>query len=88
MKCSEVAKNYLHSEDYRDDWGRIMIAVEGKAADVEKVTEKLKENWTFSNCEEEGDKEGDIVHIWCINRSEKKDFMFDYKNAKASLKSK
>lgn len=81
MNVSEIPKNGADIAR-----GRILLAIEGLACDVQAITEGLKQQgWKYSDCEEEGERAGDLVGFWCIDRSEKQDFIADYKNEKAKL---
>lgn len=79
MRAKELVK-----KDQSYNRGRIMMTVDGLEADVRKVEAELDKEFTNTQCEEEGDNEGEICISYVIDRNEKKDFMFVYNAAKKS----
>ena len=77
MKAYEVKKG--EAEIKR---GRVMMAIEGEEAKVNEIDEVMAQMFGSCDVEEEGDKEGEIVVYFMIDRSEKKDFMNEYKKLK------
>ncbi len=79
MKAFEVAKNEARSVLTH---GRIMMAIEGEEAEIQNVVQAMLEDGFFdayTNCAEEGDKEGEVAHFFVIDRNEKPYFMARWK---------
>lgn len=78
MKAYEVPKG--EAEIKR---GRVMMAVEGAQERVEKIAAYLKTiGYPSTNCSERGDKDGDIVEFFMIDRADKADFLAGYNSAR------
>ncbi len=78
MRAFEVKKDACFQR------GRIMMAIDGREDAVRKVEKLLNEDFRNTQCEEEGERDGEISITYVIDRSEKKDFMLAYKIAKAA----
>lgn len=79
MKAYEVAKNGSRSVMTH---GRIMMAIEGEEIEIQSVVQAMLEDGFFdqyTNCAEEGDKEGEVAHFFVIDRNEKPYFMARWK---------
>jgi hypothetical protein len=81
MKIFEVPKN--EAEIKR---GLILIGIEGSDFEVESVTKLISQSYPSTNCSDVGDKEGNVIEYFCINRSDKPHFINLYKKAKFDLK--
>jgi len=78
MKAYEVKKD--QAEIAR---GRVMMAVEGCPAAVERITAELEMNgYNSTKCSDIGDKDGEVIEYFMIARCDKQDFMATYKAAK------
>lgn len=79
MRAAEVKKH-----DATFNRGRIIMAIDGQAAEVRKVEQILNRNYENTMCEEEGDNEGEISISYMIDRNDKKEFMDVYTQAKSA----
>lgn len=78
MKAYEVPKGEAAIKR-----GRVMMAVEGPDERVAKVAAHLKNaGYPSTNCSERGDKDGEIVESFMIDRADKPDFLACYNSAK------
>ena len=77
MKAYEVKKG--EAEIKR---GMVMMAIEGEESKVNRIDKELSKLFDGCDYEEEGDKEGEIVVFFMVDRSEKKYFMDLYKKLK------
>ncbi|MES2048886.1 MAG: hypothetical protein V4447_10825 [Pseudomonadota bacterium] len=76
MKAYELTKDGCMQR------GRIWMIVEGKESAVRKIEKELNIDWTNTQVEEDGDKDGEIAIMYAIDRNEKQEFMDAYKVAK------
>lgn len=61
-----------------------MMAIEGAVEEVNRIAAQLKTaDYPSTNCEELGDKDGNMVEFFMISRSNKPDFLMQYKKAKS-----
>lgn len=81
MKAYEVAK--MEAEIQR---GKVMMAIEGVADSVNVVSAAMKEaGYPNTQCSEIGDADGEIIDYFMISRSDKSDFMANYKKYKKAV---
>lgn len=84
MKAYEVPKGDRNEPGVRD--GRVVMAVEGAEQALYAITQYLKDSQYLStNCQEMGDKDGDIIEFFVISRTDKPHFMKLFKIAKSML---
>jgi hypothetical protein len=75
MKAYEVVKG---SAKGALTHGRIMMAIEGEGSKVRNAVQAMLEDGFFdayTDCAEEGDKEGEVAHFFVIDRNDKPYFM-------------
>ena len=63
--------------------GRVMMAIEGEETKVAQIVEAMKnEGYYSTQCADIGDKDGEIIEYFMIDRNDKKDFVQTYKSFK------
>lgn len=79
MKCYEVKKG-----NDPDSYGRVMMAIEGESVRIEAAEKALVDECFISTqCAEEGDKDGDLIIFYIVDRTDVADFRAAWKKAKA-----
>lgn len=78
MKVYEIKKG--EAEIQR---GRVLMAIEGPESQIEAVEAKLVEaDFDSTDCAEDGDKDGDMVIFFVVDRWDIKAFREEFKKAK------
>jgi len=84
--CQEDAvRAYEVAKDKSFPIGRVMMCIEGDKAAIPKIEAILRKDFGACDYQEVGQKEGEIATFFVIARSEKAEFMKNWKAAKAGI---